>query len=133
VTKRLDHIAIAVRDLDEAVRTYTETLGLRLNARETVEHMGVEAAFLECGGLLLEILAPLADDSPVGRFLEKRGPGVHHIAFEVERLDELLEKLKRKGAPLVDDTPRTGAGGKRVAFLHPKGFHGVLIELCESS
>ena len=130
--KRLDHIGIAVRDLESAVRTYERGLGLVCTHRETVETEQVKTAFLPLGDTHLELLESLSPDGPIGRFLEKRGEGIHHLCFEVEDLDAALARSKAEGLTPLGE-PRDGAGGKRVVFLHPKGAHGVLIELCQRS
>jgi methylmalonyl-CoA/ethylmalonyl-CoA epimerase len=125
----LDHIGIAVKSLDEA-RIY-EALGLTVDHRETVGSQGVKTAFLSVGDSHLELLEPLSPDSPVGRFIEKRGEGIHHICLRVRDLDAHLERLKKKGFRLIDEAPVPGAHGCRVAFLHPAAGNGVLIELSE--
>jgi methylmalonyl-CoA/ethylmalonyl-CoA epimerase len=125
----LDHIGIAVRSLDSA-KIY-EALGLRVDHFETVESQGVRTAFLSVGDSNLELLEPLSDDSPVGRFVAKRGEGIHHICLRVSNLDEHLARLKAKGFRLINDAPVPGAHGCRVAFLHPSAGNGVLIELSE--
>ncbi|HEY8848733.1 MAG TPA: methylmalonyl-CoA epimerase [Thermoanaerobaculia bacterium] len=125
----LDHIGIAVRSLDSA-KIY-EALGLRVDHVETVESQGVRTAFLSVGDSNLELLEPLSADSPVGRFVAKRGEGIHHICLRVSNLDEHLARLKAKGFRLINDAPVPGAHGCRVAFLHPSAGNGVLIELSE--
>ena len=125
----LDHIGIAVRSLD-AAKIY-EALGLRIDHVETVESQGVRTAFLSVGDSNLELLEPLSDDSPVGRFVAIRGEGIHHICLRVSNLDEHLARLKAKGFRLINDAPVPGAHGCRVAFLHPSAGNGVLIELSE--
>jgi methylmalonyl-CoA/ethylmalonyl-CoA epimerase len=125
----LDHIGIAVKSLDEA-RIY-EALGLTVDHRETVGSQGVKTAFLSVGDSHLELLEPLTPDSPVGRFIEKRGEGIHHICLRVRDLEAHLERLKKKGFRLIDEAPVPGAQGCRVAFLHPAAGNGVLIELSE--
>jgi methylmalonyl-CoA/ethylmalonyl-CoA epimerase len=125
----LDHIGIAVRSLD-SVKIY-EALGLRVDHVETVESQGVRTAFLSVGDSNLELLEPLSADSPVGRFVAKRGEGIHHICLRVSNLDEHLARLKAKGFRLINDASVPGAHGCRVAFLHPSAGNGVLIELSE--
>ena len=125
----LDHIGIAVRSLDSA-KIY-EALGLRVDHVETVESQGVRTAFLSVGDANLELLEPLSADSPVGRFVAKRGEGIHHICLRVSNLDEHLARLKAKGFRLINEAPVPGAHGCRVAFLHPSAGNGVLIELSE--
>ncbi len=125
----LDHIGIAVRSIS-AVKIY-EALGLAVGHVETVETQGVKTAFLTVGDSHLELLEPLSPESPVGRFIEKRGEGIHHICLRVDDLDAHLERLKRKGFRLINEAPVPGAHGCRVAFLHPAAGNGVLIELSE--
>ena len=125
----LDHIGIAVRSLDSA-KIY-EALGLRIDHVETVESQSLRTAFLSVGDSNLELLEPLSADSPVGRFVAKRGEGIHHICLRVSNLDEHLARLKAKGFRLINDAPVPGAHGCRVAFLHPSAGNGVLIELSE--
>jgi len=127
----LDHIGVAVRDLDVAVRFFTEIVGLKLEGYETVEEQGVKIAFLSAGNVEMELISPLSSESPVAKFLEKRGEGVHHVAFRVKNLLEVLEQFKSKGLQLIDDRPRKGAKGRMIAFVHPKSMFGVLLELCE--
>ena len=128
---RVAHIGIAVRNLDEALRLYHEALGLPLLGQEFVESDGVNVAFLPAGDTELELLEATAPESPVARFIEKRGEGIHHIALEVEDVAESLKILRDRGYRLIDEEPRIGAGGVRVAFVHPRSTSGVLIELCE--
>lgn len=130
-TARVAHIGIAVRDLDEALRLYHEALGLPLHGRESVESDGVNVAFLPAGDTELELLEAIGPESPVARFIEKRGEGIHHIALEVDDVAETLKNLRDRGYRLIDEEPRIGAGGVRVAFVHPRSTSGVLIELCE--
>ena len=130
-TARVAHIGIAVRDLDEALRLYHETLGLPLHGRDSVESDGVNVAFLPAGDTELELLEATDPESPVARFIEKRGEGIHHIALEVDDVAETLKILRERGYRLIDEEPRIGAGGVRVAFVHPRSTSGVLIELCE--
>jgi methylmalonyl-CoA/ethylmalonyl-CoA epimerase len=125
----IHHLGIAVADLDEAVMTYERVLGARLEHRETVPDQGVEAASLRVGEGRVELLASLGDETPVGKFLAKRGPGMHHVAYEVEDVGGALAELAGKGVELVDETPREGLFGLQVAFLHPDALDGVLAEL----
>ena len=125
----LDHIGIAVRSI-AATKIY-EALGLRVDQVETVESQGVRTAFLSVGDSNLELLEPLSDDSPIGRFMAKRGEGLHHICLRVTHLDEHLARLKKRGFRLINEAPVPGAHGCRVAFLHPSAGNGVLIELSE--
>jgi methylmalonyl-CoA/ethylmalonyl-CoA epimerase len=128
---RLDHVGIAVESIEESLDVY-RALGLVESGRETVESQGVVTAFLPLGETQLELLEPTDADSPVAKFLAKRGPGVHHLCFAVADLERALADLKRRGFRLVNESPVPGAGGKRVAFLHPSAGHGVLIELSET-
>lgn len=128
----VEHIAIAVDDLTHAAALYRSILGTEESGRETLDSEGVRVTFFRLGSTRIELLEPTEDDSPVGRFLKRRGPGLHHIAFEVEDLDGALARCRSAGLETVGETPRTGAGGRRVAFLHPSGTGGVLIELSES-
>ena len=125
----LDHIGIAVRSLDTA-RIYS-ALGLSIDHVENVESQGVKTAFIRVGDANLELLEPMSEDSPVGRFIERRGEGIHHICFRVTNIEWHLENLKSQGYRLVNETPVAGAQGCRVAFLHPADGNGVLIELSE--
>jgi len=129
----IDHIAVAVRDLDAATRAWTERLGVRLGARETVPGQGVEVQMLYAGATRIELMRPLTPDSPVGRFLEKRGPGLHHLALSTLDCGGALAAASQAGARLVDETPQAGAGGSRVGFLHPASLEGVLVELVEGA
>jgi len=127
--KGLDHVAIAVRDLEKAIATYRDAFGLELTHREEVKEQQVEAAIFGRGMGRVELICPTAQDSGVARFLEKRGEGLHHICIEVEDLEAAMAALRATGAPLIDEEPKPGAGGARVAFVHPKGTGGVLVEL----
>jgi methylmalonyl-CoA/ethylmalonyl-CoA epimerase len=128
---RLEHVAIAVEDLDAAVAVYKAVLGRPASGREVVESEQVKIAFFNIGDARLELLEPTAADSPVGRFLERRGPGLHHIALEVGDINAALERCRAAGLITVGEAPRRGAGGRRIAFLHPTGTKGVLLELSE--
>ena len=132
-TLRVNHIGIAVENLDEALLLYKEVLGLSFHGRETMESDQVTVAFLSIGDTELELLEAITPESPVARFIEKKGEGVHHLAFEVDGIDQALEALRKDGYQLIDETPRKGAGGTRVAFVHPRSTKGVLIELCEKN
>ncbi|MHB8468749.1 MAG: methylmalonyl-CoA epimerase [Gaiellaceae bacterium] len=125
----IHHVGLAVADLDEAVLTYERLFGGRLEQRERVEEQGVEAASIRVGESRVELLAALADDTPVGRFLAKRGPGMHHVAYEVADVGAALAELVRAGVELIDATPRRGLFGLQVAFVHPESVHGVLSEV----
>ena len=129
---RLHHVGLAVRDLEAALSRY-RLLGYRLGQKGEVPEQGVRVYWLvaEAGGVALELLSPTGPETPVGRFLEKRGEGVHHLAFATPDLEAALSRLKAAGLPLVDETPRVGFSGHRVAFVHPKAFLGTLVELVE--
>jgi len=127
--KCIHHLGVAVDDLDEAISTYARFLGAELEGRETQEEQGVEAASLRVGPNHVELLAALGDDTPVGRFLSRRGPGMHHVAYEVDDLPGELARLEGEGAELIDASPRQGLFGMEVAFVHPESSHGVLSEL----
>jgi len=125
----IHHLGVAVDDLDRAVTTYERVFGARLEHRETVPDQGVEAASLRVGEGRVELLASLGEDTPVGKFLAKRGPGMHHVAYEVADVGEAIDELAGKGIELVDERPRQGLFGLEVAFLHPDALDGVLAEL----
>ena len=126
--KNVHHVGIAVADLDASLLVYEELFGARLEHRESVEEQGVEAASLRVGESRIELLRPLGPDTPVGRFLAKRGPGMHHVAFEVDDVGAELVRLRAEGAQLIDDSPRRGLFGLQVAFVHPEATGGVLAE-----
>lgn len=130
---RLDHIAVAVSNLEQSLRFYQEQFGLSCIAVETVEEQGVRVAKLDLGNTHLELLEPLSADTPVGKFLSQRGPGIHHICIGVQDVCAELEALRAHGARLIDDKPKIGAGGAQIAFLHPQSTGGVLIELSQPS
>lgn len=123
------HVGFAVEDLDGALETYERLFGARLERRTRVEEQGVEAASIRVGESRLELLGALGDDTPVGRFLAKRGPGMHHVAYEVSDIRAALVHLSEAGAELIDETPRRGMFGLEVAFVHPESVHGVLSEV----
>ncbi len=127
----IDHIGIAVESIEEARAIYEKTLGLPFGGIEEVPDQGVRVAFFQAGETRIELLEPTSPESAVGRFLQKRGPGIHHLAFRVDNLEEKLASLQAEGVRLIDEKPRTGAHGTRIAFLHPKDTGGVLAELCE--
>jgi methylmalonyl-CoA/ethylmalonyl-CoA epimerase len=131
VFERIDHVAMAVEDLDEAIELYQGRLGMPLQHRETVEQFGVEAVLLGIGDEHVELLKPVDPDSGVGRFLERRGPGLHHLAYRTEDIDSALESVRAAGLQLIDERPRTGIRNSRVAFMDPKSTGGVLMELVE--
>ncbi len=128
----LDHVAIAVRDLDAAVADYARQFGAKPMYREVVEEQGVEEAMIAVGGSFVQLLQPLHADTPVGRFIESKGEGMHHIALAVADIEQALDHLKAEGSRLVDEEPRIGGRGARIAFVHPKAFAGTLVELVES-
>ena len=128
---RIDHIGVAVEDIDEAVTLYRDRLGMREQHRETVEEQGVDAVLLEIGEGHVELLSPLAADTAVGKFLERNGPGLHHVAYQTDDIDSRLDELREAGLRLIDEQPRTGIRGSRVAFVHPKATGGVLTEIVE--
>ena len=128
---RIDHIGIAVEDLDAALALYERDLAITLVHRETVTEQGVEAVLLDVGENHIELLAATGPDTPVGRFLAKKGPGMHHIAYQVDDIEAALESLRRAGLRLIDETPRVGIRDSRVAFLHPGAVGGVLTEIVQ--
>jgi methylmalonyl-CoA epimerase len=127
--RKIDHIGIAVRSVEEALKVHRDLLGLEF--RKVTEHDGMRIAFLMAGDVEIELLEPTRPETPIARFLEKRGEGIHHLCFEVEDIEAEIEAYRRKGARLVDETPRTGASGERIAFVHPKSTGSVLVELIE--
>jgi methylmalonyl-CoA/ethylmalonyl-CoA epimerase len=133
ILKKVDHIGIAVKNLDETIPYYTETLGLTLLKVEEVASESVRVAFLDAGNVKLELLEPMSEQSAIYSFIEKKGEGIHHIAFGVEGIEERMEELRTKGIRILSDKPKIGAGGAQVAFLHPKSSFGVLYELCDKS
>jgi methylmalonyl-CoA epimerase len=130
---RVDHIGVAVEDLDAAIALHAETYDMELVHREVVEEQGVEAVLLDVGEGHVELLRPLSDETPVGRFLAKRGPGLHHVAYQVADVEATLSALRERGLRLIDEHPRTGIRGSRVAFLHPASSGGVLTEIVQPS
>ncbi|MEJ7624537.1 MAG: methylmalonyl-CoA epimerase [Pyrinomonadaceae bacterium] len=129
---KINHLGIATRDIDEALRFWSDSLGLENVHTEVVEDQKVKIAMLPIGESRFELLEPTSDDSPISKFLEKRGPGIHHIAVEVDDIVESLANLKTKGVHLIDENPRIGAEGCLVAFVHPKSANGVLLELVQT-
>ncbi len=129
--KHIDHIGIAVKSIEEGGKFFTEMLGLKLQKVEIIEDQKVKTGFFPITDSELELLESTAPDGPVAKYIDSRGEGVQHIAFRVENIDEALKELKEKGVRLIDQEPRKGAGGARIAFIHPKESHGVLVELCE--
>lgn len=126
----IEHIAIAVKSLEEALPFYQEVLGLHLEGFEDVPSQKVRVAVLKVGASKIELLEPTSPDSPISRFLETRGPGLHHLALSTTHLEQRLLDMQQKDVPLIDSSPRPGAEGKQIAFLHPKASSGVLVELC---
>ena len=127
----IDHVGIAVRDLEAAVEHYRRTLAVEPIHRETIEKDGVEEALFRIGSSYVQLLAPTGPDTPVGKFLEKKGEGVHHVGYRVDDVAAMVKHLKAEGVPMVDEIPRPGSRGTTVAFAHPKGFGGVLVELVQ--
>jgi methylmalonyl-CoA/ethylmalonyl-CoA epimerase len=131
VLGRIDHIGVAVEDLDAAIRLYRDVLGMPLVHRETVDEQGVEAVLLDVGEGHVELLAPLGPETPVGRFLARKGPGLHHVAYQVADVEATLAALRDAGVRLIDETPRIGIRGSRVAFVHPAATGSVLTEIVQ--
>ena len=129
---RIHHVGVAVADLDESIRVYESALGAHLVHRATNEKEGLEAAFLRVGDGEIELMAALRDDSPVGKFMAKRGPGLHHVAYAVTDIEQALADARTSGLELIDSEPRIGMHGTRIAFLHPRSVGGVLTELVET-
>ncbi|MFC1799021.1 methylmalonyl-CoA epimerase [Thermodesulfobacteriota bacterium] len=128
---KIDHLGVAVNRIENGKDFWTEALGIPCDGEETVAEQKVTTAFFPVGESEVELLEPLAEDSPVAKFIAKNGEGIHHIAFRVEDLVAALAELKAKGIRLIDKVPRTGAGGAKIAFLHPAATNGILVELCE--
>lgn len=133
ISKKLYHVAIAVRNLEEVEKLYETALGLTVEHREIIEEQGVKTSMMvpENGGTAIELLEPLGENSPISKFLEKRGEGIHHVCFIVDDIEAALERLRSEGIDLIDNEPRIGAYNAKVAFIHPKAMNGVLIELAE--
>ncbi|MCL2007630.1 MAG: methylmalonyl-CoA epimerase [Treponema sp.] len=128
---KLDHIGIAVSNMEESLKLYTEILGMKLEGTETVEEQKVKVAFLPVGDTEVELLESTDAEGPVAKFIENKGQGIQHLAFRVDDIEAALAHCKERGLRLIDEKPRYGAGGAKIAFLHPKGTNGVLIELCQ--
>lgn len=128
---KVDHIGIATREMSESLTLWRDTLGLAIDSTEEITDQGVKVAMLAIGESYIELLEPLSPNSPVGKFLEKRGPGIHHVAIRVADINAALTQLKERGAQLIDETPRLGAGGCLIAFIHPSSSNGVLLELVQ--
>jgi methylmalonyl-CoA/ethylmalonyl-CoA epimerase len=131
VFDRIDHVGVAVQDLDASLHLYRDLFELDVAHREVVEQQGVEAVLLDVGENHVELLAPLGPDTPVGKFIAKRGPGLHHVAYQVSDIDSTLTALKAAGTALIDERPRVGIRDSRVAFLHPRATGGVLTEIVQ--
>ncbi|MEW5952738.1 MAG: methylmalonyl-CoA epimerase [Bacillota bacterium] len=129
--KKIDHLGIAVKDMEAAIKFYEQVLGVAVTKTEVVEEQKVKVAFIPVGESKVELLESTAPDGPVAKYIEKNGEGIQHIAFKVDNIEEALADLKAKGVKLIDEKPRIGAGGARIAFIHPKATFGTLIELCE--
>lgn len=129
--KKIDHIGIAVKSIEESLKLYRDILGLTLQGIEVVEEQKVKTAFLPIKDSEFELLESTDAEGPIAKFIEKKGQGIQHIALEVEDIEKALKEMKAKGIRLIDETPRYGAGGAKIAFLHPKSTDGVLIELCQ--
>ncbi|MCH4890718.1 methylmalonyl-CoA epimerase [Acidaminobacter sp. JC074] len=128
---KLDHVGIAVKNLDETLKFYTDVLGLDLADTEIVEEQKVKVAFLPIGDTEVELLESTSEDGPIARYIERSGEGVQHLAFRVENIEEAIADMQAKGMRMIDEMPRYGAGGAKIAFMHPKDSYRVLIELCE--
>lgn len=131
--EKIDHIGIAVKSIEDSLPYYQDVLGMEFVGTEEVVEQKVRVAFLRIGESKFELLEPTSDESPVAKFIEKRGGGIHHIAVSVDSIEEALEKHREKGARLIDNEPRIGAHSMRIAFVHPKATSGVLLELCQPS
>ncbi len=129
--KKVDHIGIAVKNLDETLKFYEDVLGIKAQGNEVIEEQKVRVAFLPIGDTEIELLESTEENGPVSKFIEKKGEGIQHIAYKVDDIDKAVEEMKSKGIRMIDEKPRYGAGGAKIAFLHPKSTFGVLIELCE--
>ena len=130
---KIDHLGIAVNSIEDGKKFWTDVLELKFEGSETVAEQKVTTGFFPVGESEVELLESTASDGPVAKYIEKRGEGIQHVAFRVENIEEALEELKIKGIKLIDEKPRIGAGGAKIAFLHPKSTNGVLVELCERS
>lgn len=131
MVNKVDHIGIAVKNLDETLKFYEDILGMKSMGTEVVEEQKVKVAFLPIGDTEVELLESTEEDGPIAKFIEKKGEGIQHIAYKVDDIEKAIEELKAKGVKMIDETPRYGAGGAKIAFLHPKSTFGVLIELCQ--
>jgi len=131
IIKKIAHIGVAVKDIDEAVKFYKKNLHLEVKGIEEVEQQKVKIAFIPVGESSIELLQSTDPEGPIAKFIEKRGEGIHHLALEVDKIEEILEELKKRGVQLIDEKPRIGAHRTKIAFLHPRSTSGVLLELCE--
>lgn len=129
--KKIDHIGVAVENLNEAIRLYRESLGLEIEETEEVKEQRVKVAFIPVGESRIELIESTDPNGPIAKFIERRGEGIHHIALEVDHIEDALQKLKERGVQLIDEKPRIGAHKMKIAFLHPRSAKGVLLELCE--
>lgn len=130
---KINHVGIAVKSLEESLPFYRDNLGMAFAGIEEVVEQKVRVAMLQVGESKIELLEPTSDDSPVAKFMEKNGPGIHHLAYEVEDIEAAIAKLMSEGARMIDEKPRCGAHGTRIAFIHPKSSNGVLTEICQCS
>ena len=131
--KKINHIGLAVHSIAKALEVFCDALGLQVERTELIEDQGVKVAFLPLEGIHLELLEPIDETGPVARFLRRKGQGVHHVCLEVDDIEAVLSALQQRGVRLVDEQPRIGAGGIKIAFLHPSSTRGILLELCEES
>ncbi|MGF7060882.1 methylmalonyl-CoA epimerase [Brassicibacter mesophilus] len=131
MVKKVDHIGVAVSNLEDALKFYQEVMGLNLHGIEVVEEQKVKVAFLPIGDTEIELLESTDKEGPIAKYIEKKGEGIQHIAYRVDNIEEALNEMRSKGIRLIDEKPRYGAGGAKIAFLHPKSTYGVLIELCQ--
>ena len=129
--RKISHIGVAVKDLNEAIKFYEESLGLEIEGTEEIKEQKVKVAFITIGESRIELLQSTDPNGPIAKFIEKKGEGIHHIALEVDNIEDALQKLKESGVQLIDAKPRIGAHGMKIAFLHPRSTKGVLMELCE--
>jgi len=131
MTVKIDHIGIAVKSIEEAKKFWVDVLGVQLTGEEVIPEQKVKVGFLPMGESEVELLEPTEEDSPVAKFIEKKGEGIQHVAFRVENIEKTLADLKNKGVRLIDEKPRYGAGGAKIAFIHPKATFGTLVEICQ--
>ncbi|MTI71031.1 MAG: methylmalonyl-CoA epimerase [Firmicutes bacterium] len=128
---KVDHIGVAVKDLEETLKFYRDVLGLELQGTEVVKDQRVKVAFLPVGDTEMELLESTDKEGPIAKYINKKGEGIQHIAYRVDDIENAIKEMKEKGIRMIDEKPRYGAGGAKIAFLHPKSTHGVLVELCE--